>query len=52
MSHLNTFFYFIGDAEDTPIKAPIKGSLGTKQFTYLIDCKEYEPDSEKKSRLM
>ncbi|MEX5486916.1 hypothetical protein IC611_20810 [Proteus mirabilis] len=40
-------FFTIGDAEDTPIKAPIKGSLGTKQFTYLIDCKEYEPDSEK-----
>ncbi|HEJ9443564.1 TPA: fimbrial protein [Proteus mirabilis] len=41
-------FFTIGDAEDTPIKAPIKESLGTKQFTYLIDCKEYEPDSEKK----
>ncbi len=41
-------FFTIGEAEETSIKMPIKGSAGTKQFTYLIDCKEYEPDSEKK----
>lgn len=40
-------FFSVDDANAASIKTPIKGNAGIKQFTYTIDCKEYEPNSEK-----